>query len=219
MGGDIPVLKKCFRDERYTIEVFERELEANIDELRHHGLFFSFTTDPLIFGTNELTIEAICFCLRNDVPVKVLTKCVDYIGQLKYAIELNEWDKSMVAFGFTLTGHDELEPNASTNAERIDAMRKLHDAGYKTFASIEPIIDFECSREMIVKTMDFCDLYKIGLESGKKYDKADLATFIHAVLFWKIPVYFKDSLLKQAGISRESLPANCIDRDYNLFNP
>jgi hypothetical protein len=29
--------------------------------------------------------------------------------------------------------------------------------------------------------------------------------------------YFKDSLLKQAGISRSELPGNCVGRDYNIF--
>jgi len=129
----------------------------------------------------------------------------------------DDW-KQWIAFGFTLTGHDELESNASTNEERIEAMKRLHDAGFKTWASIEPVIDFESAREMIVKTMDYCDLYKIGLLSGKKYDKEDLATFIHAVLFWKIPVYFKDSLLQQTGIIREDLPTNCVGRDYNMFD-
>jgi hypothetical protein len=34
----------------------------------------------------------------------------------------------------------------------------------------------------------------------------------------KAKFYFKDSLLKQAGINREDLPSNCVGRDYNMFN-
>lgn len=30
-------------------------------------------------------------------------------------------------------------------------------------------------------------------------------------------VYFKDSLLKQAGVSRSELPDNCVTPDFNLF--
>ena len=127
--------------------------------------------------------------------------------------------KRHIAFGLTLTGHDELEPNASTNAERIEAMRKLHEAGFKTWASIDPIIDFESSSDMIGATMDFCDLYKFGLESGKKYDRKELFSFIENILLQvKSKIYFKDSLLKQAGISRSELPDNCVDRDFNLIN-
>lgn len=29
--------------------------------------------------------------------------------------------------------------------------------------------------------------------------------------------YFKDSLLKQAGINREDLPSNCVCRKYSIF--
>jgi DNA repair photolyase len=134
---------------------------------------------------------------------------------------MREYTKYM-APGFTLTGHDELEPNASTSAERIEAMRELHDAGFKTWASIEPVIDFDSSKEMIYESAGFCNLYKVGLESGKKYSKKELNDFINFVCSGKsLPtqykIYFKDGLLKQAGISRSELPDNCVDKDYNLF--
>ena len=136
--------------------------------------------------------------------------------------------KHYVAIGFTLTGHDELEPHASTNAERIEAMRKLHEAGFKTWASIEPVIDIKSSVEMIEQTYEFCNLYKIGIESGKKYDKKDLQLFIgYVTTDLDVPFphvrkgnkfYFKDSLLAQAGISRSELPDNCVSNDYDMFN-
>lgn len=126
-----------------------------------------------------------------------------------------------VVVGFTLTGHDELEPNASTNDERIEAMRKLHDAGFKTFASIEPIINFADSVDMISATIGYCDLYKIGLMSGKHYSPAVIREFISTaysvIKLTNAKVYFKDSLLAQAGISRDSLPSCCVNRDYNMF--
>jgi DNA repair photolyase len=127
--------------------------------------------------------------------------------------------RSQIAIGFTLTGYDELEPNASTNAERIEAMAKLHHAGFKTFASIEPIIDFKSSQNMILISSPFCDLYKIGLESGKTYDRIKLKTFVQETNYFLsvTKIYFKDSLLKAAGINRSELPANCVDRDYNIF--
>lgn len=30
-------------------------------------------------------------------------------------------------------------------------------------------------------------------------------------------IYFKDSLLKAAGINRDALPSNCVNRDFNIF--
>lgn len=219
LGGNIPTLKKCFKANHNALEVFEKELMENLEKLQQHGLFFSFTTDPYLPGTWVLIKLAIKRCVWNNVPVKLLTK--NAISHNLMISMYNDY-KNLIAFGFTLTGHDELEQNASTNAERIEAMRKLHDAGFKTWASIEPIIDFESSLEMIKQTEGFCDLYKIGLESGKKYNKKQLKDFVGAVILGTTlkrisKVYFKDSLLKTAGIKREDLPKNCVNRDFNIF--
>lgn len=220
MGGDKPTLKKCFKDEAEALKVFEKELKANLQELQKHGLFFSFTTDPMLPETKDLTINAIHLCCGNGVPVKILTKRTDF-SLLEFPTMVLHCSK-FIAFGFTLTGHDELEQGASTNAERIDAMKKLHDAGFKTFASIEPIIDLDSSWAMICNTSNFCDLYKIGLESGKKYDRNELQKFAKAVIdqlhFYGAKIYFKDSILKQAEIERSELYGNCVERDYNLFD-
>lgn len=226
LGGNVPTLKKCFRDETHALEVFEKELRANLQELQKHGLFFSCTTDPMLPETISLTYDSLDWCLNNNVPAKVLTKCtkwvepfIEFQNNCTGKTSTKEWRKQL-AFGFTLTGHDELETGASTNAERIEAMKKLHDAGFKTFASIEPIIDFERSLKMIEATKDFCDLYKIGLESGKKYDKTETRSFIAMAVVeiaLNSKIYFKDSILKVLGLNREDLPANCVDRDYNMF--
>lgn len=226
-GGDKPTLKKRFKDEEHALEVFEKELQQNLPELQEHGLFFSFTTDPMLPETWLATISAMNACHCDNVPVKILTKRVEWVDRFIAArakYQSHGRSHKLTAFGFTLTGHDELEPNASTNDERIEAMRKLHKAGFKTFASIEPIIDLDSSRDMIGKTLGFCDLYKIGLLSGKKYNKQELIDFINwnlsgqSVYESKARFYFKDSLLKQAGIQRSELPFNCVGRDYSLFN-
>lgn len=218
LGGCEPKLKACFKNEKHALEVFEKELKANLPELQKHGVFFSFTTDPMLEETQNLTYEATSIAIANNVPVKILTKTTYGLLFLNKECTL----KHLIAFGFTLTGHDELEPNASSNAKRIEAMKKLHDAGFKTFASIEPIIDLHTSYEMVIKSIHFCDLFKIGIMSGAKYDKNDLHKFLSNIILMACSagerkVYFKDSLLTQAGISRDELPANCVNRDYNLF--
>ena len=228
MGQDKPQLKKYFKDEKHALEVFEKELKQNLPELQKHGLFFSFTTDPMLDETIGLTFNAAGIAVNNHIPVKILTKCTEWVnGFLQWLDNSNsdnaekEWRKDY-AFGFTLTGHDELEPGASTNHERIEAMKKLHDAGFRTFASIEPIINLHDSFEMICATNGFCDLYKIGLESGKKYDRTELRKFIQGVIsqtrFYGAKIYFKDSLLKQAVIDRSMLIVEwAVNRDYNIF--
>jgi len=219
-GGDVPTLKKCFKDEGHALEVFEKELMANLHELQKHGLFFTFTSDPCLEETIELNARAWSYCVQMDIPVKILTKKVGFVDALiEYVKTSKVIYKKYMAIGFTLTGHDNLEPGASTNAERIEAIKKLHEAGFKTFASIEPVIDIKSSRQMIKLTKDFRYLYKIGLLSGKIYDRLELRHFVvMASNFTDAKIYFKDILLKQACISRSDLNASCVTRDYDMFN-
>lgn len=229
LGGDKPTLKKCFKDEENALEVFEKELLQNIDELHKYGLFFSFTTDPMLPETIMLIRNAVWLCLKNHVPVKILTKNASVA--IKYSIVYNAFNNMLmnfqgydrkIAFGFTLTGHDELEPGASTNAERIEAMKKLHDAGFRTFASIEPVIDFESSYRMIYATKDICDLYKIGLASGQKVDRGyyeRLRTFnlqvVNLFAGTNVKVYWKESVRRHFDVFPD---AGCnVEWDYNLF--
>lgn len=226
MGQDKPQLKKCFINESHALKVFTEELLKNLFELQKHGLFFSFTTDPMLPGTQVLTMNAAGIAIHHGIPAKILTKCASWVKNFIWWINNSnsdnaqlEWRK-MYAFGFTLTGHDELEPNASTNAERIEAMKKLQNAGFKTFASIEPIIDLHTSFEMISATNGYCDLYKIGLMSGVKMGRHQLQLFIKSVIdqveFYGAKLYFKDSLLKAADVNRWDLPENCVEQDYKL---
>jgi len=240
LGGDKPTLKKCLKDENHALEVFEKELKANLSELQKHGLFFSFSTDPMLPETIAMTYAALVICLKYHVPVKILTKKSSYIDLTMFEFSIEDksiinkkgvhevracslldfpsFEKSQIAFGFTLTGHDELEPGASTNAERIEAMKKLHEAGFKTFASIEPVIEFWSSYEMLKEIRGFCDHAKIGLLSGIKHNSMDVKYFIKEVIEnIDYKIYFKDSLLKAAGLERSQLPANCVTRDYNIF--
>lgn len=225
LGGNRPVLKKCFRSPEHALGILLNEIEANGTNAFKNGLFFSFTTDPMSPETISLTQAAIRICLYRAVPVILLTKCADWDHNelLKDIIDqLGEtYVKSKIAFGFTLTGRDELEPNASPNMKRLSAMAKLHKAGFKTWASIEPIIDIPSSLAMINLSHGFCDLYKIGLESGRRYPKQDIEIFVEMVntMYSDCRIYFKDTLLKQAGIERSDLPSNCVDKDFNLFNP
>jgi DNA repair photolyase len=39
-------LKTPFQDEEHALQIFEKELLKNIDEIRASGLFFTFTSDP-----------------------------------------------------------------------------------------------------------------------------------------------------------------------------
>ncbi len=225
-----PELKKCFRNEIHALMVFKNELETAIGDypsIKEHGILFSFTTDPLLPETRDLTFKAIEIAMARNINVQVLTKRADWIEEFERRMGLkpNLYGavEDSVAFGFTLTGFDEKEPGASTNQERIEAMRELHDMGFKTFASIEPVITPAMSRNMIEATRGFCDLYKIGLISGKGKDfyNKDYLTLFYKWLLTRDPGYFqiylKDSFLNYFGIPRENLCGNFVNSDYNIF--
>lgn len=215
-----PRLKKCFKDEEDAMRIFKKELLQNIEELREHGLFFTFTTDPMIEETYQLHWEAIYFAMENNVPVKILTKSVGaWVDQL-CTVVYPSW-RDLLAIGFTLTGFDNLEPNASTNLERMFALIDLYVAGYKTFASIEPIISPRISFEIISVISKCCNLIKIGLMSGKIYSNEEIE---YMKKYWNTinqmhisKFYLKDSFIKLLGIDRESLPSDFVGRDYNIF--
>lgn len=228
MGKPQATLKKCFKDEIDALLTFEKELMKNLEEIRKYGLFFTFTSDPMLDNTRKLTIQAVDFAIRNDINCKILTKRADFIDSLPQWWFYKEY-RGNIAFGFTLTGHDEMEPGASTNEERIDTMRKLYEMGFKTFASIEPVIDIEKSYRMIRETLGCCDLYKIGLISGKRnYNRDDVANFIRSVngdlltinTVKKAVVYWKDSVINYLNTDRNDIRFtynHCVNADYNIF--
>lgn len=222
MGMDKPQLKKCFKHETHAFNTFIAELLKNKIELKKHGIFFSFTTDPLLPETETLTWWAAGYAVEQGIPVKILTKCTEWVDKIIEFSTDEEFEKDKYYFGFTLTGHDELEKGASTNVERVKAMRKLSKAGFKTWASIEPIIDFESAKECIKATFGYCDLYKIGLMAGKKYDVVEGQTFVewlNCLSDSNYPkFYLKESLQKLTRYTNEELEVNFVNRDFNLHD-
>lgn len=80
--SDTAQLKKAFKDEKDALRIFDKELLENLAELQEHGLFFTFTSDPFLSETFDLTRKAISICIDNFVPVKVLTKRADFLDKL-----------------------------------------------------------------------------------------------------------------------------------------
>ena len=197
--------------------------------------------------TFMLTRRAALLCFDCCVPVTILTKSTQFLtGNCgsRYEDELFGEDdgrdiydpmvnKSLMAIGFTLTGHDEMEPGASPNESRIGAMAYLKEKGIHTFASIEPVIDTKASLEVIRKAAPFCDLFKIGLRSGvtkdyydKKLDDGDdfislpsfMAQASNIILDAKKKVYWKESIRNKIFAAKYLNSPISVGSTYNLFN-
>ena len=198
MGAPMATLKKCFKDVPDAVRTFIRELNANLDELRRSSLFFTFTSDPCLPETRALTLSCALSAVRSGVPVQILTKRADFIDDIRVAA----FNPSLLSVGFTLTGRDDLEPGASANEERIAAMEELHGLGYRTYASLEPVVDPLRSLEMFRLTRGFCDLYKVGLQSGRdlsSYERNDVEAMAREMMGSDEQVYLKHSLTRFLG--------------------
>lgn len=121
-----------------TIELLEKELPRYRAQIKRVQL--CFTTDPYMVGYPEIgsmSTSAIELINSFDVPCVVLTK-----GILPDALKLLPKSK-LNTYGITLVSLNEeyrqiAEPGAAGYVERIKALKKLHDAGLKTWVSIEP---------------------------------------------------------------------------------
>lgn len=223
-----PTIKKTLIDEETALEIFKKEAHKNLEELQQHGLFFNFNSDPFLKETAKLNLEAMNICDSLEIPIIALTKQTWWSQNGSSDLEFNMCRTlKHMNIGFTFTGHDELEPGAATNKSRIEAIEYFFIKGCKVWASIEPIIDFKSSTKMISKTLKSVNHYKIGLLSGCIYNHTHLMEFIDYVNMivrtyydnWgkKITIYWKDGLLRQAGIERKDLPEFCVDRDYRWW--
>lgn len=242
--------------EDYAIHCFCCDLDRISDVapqvLIRYGIFLSFSTDPMLPETIGLTFSATSIALRRGIPVMILTKCAEWQdgkpswqrtatfeyweSAMEGAVTLicDNWgrlpDLSKLAFGFTLTGCEDKEPHASPNDARIRRMRQLHCEGFKTFASLEPVIDFHATREVVRQTLGFCDYYMIGLESGVKDSfytwqqiREGMDDIMQLLNAYHVPYLVKESVHKRMSKDnatiRDLFSYRPVGPDFSLFYP
>jgi hypothetical protein len=126
---------------------------------------------------------------------------------------------NLFAFGFSWTGHDEIEIGAGTNEDRIDKLIKIKSLGFKTFLSFEPVIDYDSTFYVIEKSYKYCDFMRIGLLNGptrdRNIDLVELQNFFDRVsnLVKDVPIYWGDSIVSYLKIDRQNMPSNCVTEE------
>ena len=119
-----------------TLELLDREIPRLRDKIQSVQL--CFTTDPFMNGYPEvgaMSIAAIRKLNNAGIRCTTLTKGILPLELAQLSPE-NE-------HGITLISLDEsyrekMEPGAAPYADRLAALRALHDAGCRTWVSIEP---------------------------------------------------------------------------------
>lgn len=119
-----------------TLELLDKELPRFKEKIQM--LHLCFTTDPFMYGYDEisdLSIAAIKKCNSYEIPCSVLTKGV-LPKELIYCSNKNEYGITLVSLSESF--RNLMEPNSAPYKERINALKYLHNQGFKTWISIEP---------------------------------------------------------------------------------
>ena len=119
-----------------TLELLDREIPRLKDKIKSVQLCFA--TDPFMFGVDEirdLSLAAIEKLNSAGIKCTMLTKGI-------LPIELADLSKAN-EYGISLVSLDEdfrarYEPNAAPYEARIDALKRLHERGSRTWVSMEP---------------------------------------------------------------------------------
>jgi len=198
------------------------KLTAEVSRARE-GLFpfriekqclLSFLCDP--YPPEEMEHEATKTVLRllaGIAPVAVLTKGGD---RALRDLDLYAEFASPVKVGATLTFQDsdkssKWEPKAGSPQSRVQMLAAFHDAGVKTFASFEPVIEPDESLAIMETALPYLDEIKIGKwNHDQRANATDWHSFLSRALALARPtgvaIYVKDDLrdaTKNANISAE----------------
>jgi DNA repair photolyase len=147
-------------------------------------ILLCFTCDPYqqLDVKEQVTRKAIRILHRHGHNVHILTK-----GGSRALRDLDLMTPDD-AFATTLTCLSKTtsamwEPGAATPQDRIATIRKFHDRGVPTWVSLEPVISPIDVLEIIRRTHEFVDLFKVGKLNYHALAKTiDWAAFAHDVV-------------------------------------
>ncbi len=153
-----------------ALEILDKEIPKLKDKIS--SVHLCFTTDPFMYGYDEIShmsIEIIRKLNAAGIKCTVLTKGI-LPAELTILSDENEYGITLISLDETF--RKEMEPNTAPYQDRIAALRALHDAGCKTWVSIEPYPTpnfIEQDINEILEVISFCDKIIFGrLNYNKK---------------------------------------------------
>ena len=156
-----------------TLELLDKEIPRLKDKIQFVQL--CFTTDPFMYGYDEVKEMSIAAIKKlNEAGIKCTTLTKGILPP-----ELSDLSKEN-EYGITLISLDEkyrkhVEPGATPYAERLASLKALHEAGCKTWVSIEPyptpnMIDQDLNE--ILEAVSFTDRIIFGRTNYSKIANA-----------------------------------------------
>lgn len=200
-----------------TLALLDKEIPRLKDKIK--SVHLCFATDPFMYGFDniiELSIGAIKKLNEAGINCSVLTKGI-------LPKELNKLSKAN-EYGISLISLDEqyrakMEPGAAPYRLRIESLRFLHEAGYKTWVSMEPyptpnLIEQDITE--ILTSIEFTDRIIFGRTNYNK----EVSNFLNHKEFYNdctvkviefcqnhgIDYHIKDGTITNANRSSSSLP-------------
>ena len=150
---------------RNIVELFERELARMKPERRSRSIFMSSVTDPYQGAESKyrLTRGVIEALAREHYPgpVAVLTKSPLVLRDIDLFGELPDFEA-----GLTVTSAEDeigrwLEAHAPRPEKRLDALRRLNEAGIRTYAFVGPLVPHFVERTELLE-----DLFRRLADAG-----------------------------------------------------
>jgi len=138
-----------------ALELLDKEIPKYKEEIKFVHL--CFTTDPFMYKYPEvtsMTLKIINKLNTNGIKCTILTKGI-YPNDLKDIKKYSENNE----YGITLVSLDnefkkQFEPNSASYKGRINALKKLHKAGLKTWVSMEPYPTSNLVKQSLVKILN-----------------------------------------------------------------
>ncbi len=152
-----------------TLELLDKEIPKLKNKIQSVQL--CFTTDPFMYGyleIQQMSLAAIRRLNAENIKCIVLTKGILPI-ELKNLNNENEYGITLVSLNEDYRKKN--EPGAAPYSDRLAALKVLHDAGCKTWVSIEPyptpnLIDQNLGD--ILKSVSFVDKIIFGRTNYNK---------------------------------------------------
>ena len=153
-----------------ALEILDKEIPKLKDKIKSVHLCFS--TDPFMYGYDEVSQMSIAIIKKLNVAGIKCTALTKGILPIELATLSPENEYGITLVSLDEVFRQEMEPNSAPYQERIDALRILHNAGCKTWVSMEPYPTpnfIEQDLNEILEAISFCDKIIFGrLNYNKK---------------------------------------------------
>ncbi|MCX6810503.1 MAG: radical SAM protein [Candidatus Berkelbacteria bacterium] len=208
-----------------ALELLDAELPKLKDKIK--CVFLCFMTDPFMYKQPEitdLTLKILARLKQDDVKSTVISKGIYPKELLDKSIynENNDYGSTIVSLSEDY--RKKFEPGSAPIKERIKALKRLHNAGLKTWVSMEPYptpnIVKQDVRE-ILKAVSFVDKIVFGKWNYNKRISAQPSSknFYNSMAGYVIDFcnkrgieyHIKDGTISEGCLSEEKVNKDQID--------